>query len=83
MEARGQSGETYESLDTVQRKLALITEAFDLFSSPDDSEQQRLIDDVLPRLSEELGMVLDASQNTWELLASEKEIYEAKQRNLK
>jgi hypothetical protein len=71
---------TYENPDTLLRKLTLISQGLALFSTSSEANQEHLVEVILPQLSEELGIILDASQNTWEFLASEKEILKEKLR---
>lgn len=82
MSERLSADESFENRDTLLQKLQLVSEALALFSSSSEENQQQLVEHVLPHLSEELGIVLDASQDTWEFLAGQKELLESKLRRL-
>lgn len=49
-----------------------IDEALVLLGSTSEIDQKRLIEEVLPDLSERLGLQLDPTQNTWEFLTDQK-----------
>ena len=65
--------EQSEDREKLEEQLTVAVEACRLFDSPLDEDQNRLVEAVLPHASEVFGIVLDASQNTWEFLAGEAE----------